>query len=139
MKIPQTVHSASIRAEAKTSGGIKIYAISLNGAIRNENSSDAMQNVSGVLGIKAPDSETVLLSLPFSIDTILPMASGIIDIKAEMSMQEAAPLLNGLDMDKESLDERGSAESSFIPEEQIIIEKIDFQKKDIVKLLKERI
>lgn len=138
-KTPETVHSVGVKIDYKLDGSNETFLVHISGAVRNENTGDAFINATGSVGVKDPDIDKVLISIPFKFDVILPMASGILDIQKEISSKEASFLLDFLKIDRQSLVARGTSEGQFLSEEQVVLEDFEFQKKDIVKLLKEKL
>jgi hypothetical protein len=139
MKIPKEVFSPGIKIDYSIAGNKEVYTINFSGVIRNENVNTAMKNVNGSIGILDPDSKVILISIPFSFDVILPMSFGTLDLKTDKNETETAALLHYFNIDHDELVKNGSTDGQFLSEEQVIIEKIVFEKQDIIDLLQEKI
>ena len=137
-KSPKTVSSPGMKVDYTIVDNKEVYTINFSGVLRNENSDKAMKNVEGSIGI-LDSSKGLLISIPFSIDVIMPLSVATLYLKVEKTDDEMSPLLDYFQIDREELVKTGTNDGQPLDENSIVLEKLTFEKKDIINLLKEKI
>ena len=135
MKAPDAVYSSSLKIDYAIVNNAEVYTINFSGAIRNESDHIAMKNVSGTVVIVDSETKKPVISLPFRLDIILPMTSGVLDLKLEKNDKEISSLLDYLKVDREALVKEGSTSGDFLQENQTRLQELSFEKENIIKLL----
>jgi len=113
--------------------------LKFSGGIKNENNETVFTGVKGTIAFIEPESGKQVLSLPFSLPVILPFDTGVIDIKKEYSEQEITPLIALLGLNKTELIKEKSTSSMFIDEKKVKIATLDYTKKNIISIIKEKV
>jgi len=137
-KSPKTVSSPGMKVDYTIVDNKEVYTINFSGVLRNENNDKAMKNVEGSIGI-LDSSKGLLVSIPFSIDVIMPLSAATLYLKVEKTDDEMSPLLDYFQIDREELIKTGTNDGQPLDENSIVLEKLTFEKKDIINLLKEKI
>jgi len=137
-KSPKTVSSPGMKVDYTIVDNKEVYTINFSGVLRNENNDKAMKNVEGSIGI-LDSSKGLLISIPFSIDVIMPLSAATLYLKVEKTDDEMSPLLDYFQIDREELIKTGTNDGQPLDENSIVLEKLTFEKKDIINLLKEKI
>lgn len=138
-KVPKELLGQGMKIDYSVINSKEVYTINFSGAIRNENRNTVMKNVKGKICIVDSDSKKKLVSMPFSLDVILPMSLGNIDLKVNLTEEEISPLLNYLNIDRNELASKGATDGQPLNGDQIVIENITFDKQDIIELLQEKL
>jgi len=139
VKIPKELLGQGMKINYSVINNEEVYTINLSGAIRNENRDIAMKNIRAAITIVNPDSKKKLVSIPFSLDIILPMSLGNIDLKIDQTEKEISPLLDYFNIDRNELAGKGATEGQSLSGDQVVIENMTFEKQDIRKLLQEKL
>jgi hypothetical protein len=139
VKTPKEALGLGMKIDYSVLGGKEIYTVNISGALRNENRSVALKNVNGRLNVLDPDSKKILLSMPFSLEVILPMSIGNLDLEIDKTEEEISPLLDYFGIDRNELAGKGATDGQPLNSSQAVIENITFDKQDIIELLREKI
>ncbi|MCL1910858.1 MAG: hypothetical protein FWG13_01475 [Leptospirales bacterium] len=139
VKIPDELRGQGMKIDYSVIDNKEVYTINFSGAMRNENGDIVMKNIKGEICIVDSDSKKKLVSMPFSLDIILPRDSGNIDLKIDRTEEEISPLLDYFNIDRNELASKGTTEGRSLNGDQVVIENITFDKQDIIKLLQEKI
>lgn len=136
-KTPEKVLSPSVKA-AVVQGEDKSWSVYFTGGIKNENDSTAFINVEGSV-VLVNDSGGEVVSIPFKIPAILPFETGIIKEKIDIKGDTAGKVFNMLSVSPDKLGTPDEPGNRFLEDKNVKLDSIIFQKKDIVKLLGEKI
>lgn len=139
VKIPKEMLGLGMKIDYSVINRKEIYTVNFSGAIRNENRNIVIKNIKGQISIVDPDSKKKLLSMPFSLDAVLPMSLGNISLKIDQTEEEISPLLDYFNIDRNELAGKGTTDGQPISGDQIVIENMTFDKQDIIELLREKI
>ena len=115
-----------------------IFQVNFNCGVANENESTAFTNLKGYIHIK-DNAGSTLLEIPFDVPVLLPFATVNINETIELPEDVITPFLNLLNIDKEKLKSGGNAEKKYIDEKNIEFKNLNFEKNDIVELLRGKI
>ncbi|HNX25551.1 MAG TPA: hypothetical protein PKG60_16000 [Spirochaetota bacterium] len=135
---PESPLSPSVKIGVEKKGEDKIFAVNFTCGLKNENDSTAFTNINGVIEVKNNSSE-ILLTVPFKIPAILPFETGIVQERIELTADEASPLLDLLAIKKEQIESGEDQGNRFIEDRNIVIKKLDLEKKDIIELLRSKL
>lgn len=136
-KTPEKILSPSVKAEVIQAED-KNFAIYFTGGIKNENDSTAFINVEGT-ALLLNDSGEKLLTVPFKIPAVLPFETGVIKEKIDIKGETAEKVFAMLSVSPEKLGTPDEPGNRFIEDRNIRLDSIKFEKKDIVKLLGEKV
>jgi len=136
-KMPDRVLSPSIKAGVEA-GAEKNYSLFFTGGIKNENSSTAFLNMEGRVKILS-DSGEIIATVPFKIPAILPFETGVIKEKIELKPEESVKLFAAFSISPEKLGTPEEQGTRFMEEKNIKLTSVKSEKKDILKLLGEKI
>lgn len=137
-KSPDSISPHGMKIEYNIVDNKEVYTVNFSGVIRNENSGKAMKDVTGSISILNSSKQTLLV-IPFSIDVIMPLSAATLYVQVEKDEAEISPLLDYFQIDRKELMRTGSTDGQSLNEENVILNKINFEKKDIIDLLKEKI
>ena len=137
-KVPKELFGQGVKIDYSLINNKEVYTVNFNGVMRNENRDIVMKNIKGKINIIDPDSKKKLASLPFSLDVILPMSLGNINLRIDQTEEDIASLLNYFNVDRNELAGKGSTDGRSLNSDEVVIENITFDKQNIIKLLKER-
>jgi len=135
---PESPLSPSVKIGVEKKGEDKIFAVNFTCGLKNENDCTAFTNINGVIEVKNNSSE-ILLTVPFKIPAILPFETGIVQERIELTADEASPLLDLLAIKKEQIESGEDQGNRFIEDRNIVIKKLDLEKKDIIELLRSKL
>lgn len=139
-KLPDKLVSPTLKIESAVKDNKEAYKLMLSTGLQNENSDTALLNVKGNIVFSDNESSgTSILSIPFEIPVILPFDTGIIEIEKFYTEAEIMPLVNIMGADKEKLQTEKGLERSLTDDKNVALELKDYQKKDILDLLKEKV
>ncbi|HOP65173.1 MAG TPA: hypothetical protein PK906_17475 [Spirochaetota bacterium] len=136
-KTPEKVISPSLKIDT-VQGSENTWSISFTAGIKNENDSTAFINARGAV-VLINDSGEKILSVPFKIPSILPFETGVIKEKTEIKGETAEKVFETLSISAEKLGTPDEPGTRFLDSKNVKLETIDFEKKDIVTLLGEKI
>lgn len=136
-KTPERVLSPSVKAEVARVAE-KSWSIYFTGGIKNENDGTAFINVEGV-ALLVSDSGEKLVSIPFKIPVLLPFETGIIKEKIDIKGDTADKVFTMLSISAEKLGTPEEPGNRLLEDKNVKLDSINFKKKDIVKLLGEKI
>jgi len=134
-KKPETPLSPSVKISIEKKSEEKIFVVNFSCGLRNENDSTAFTDIDGVIEIKNGSGAAVLI-VPFKIAAILPLETGIIQERVELTSDQINPLLDFLSIKKEQLESGEEQGNRFIEDQNIVLKKLDMGKKDIIELLR---
>jgi len=136
-KTPEKVISPSVKA-AVVQGEDKSWSIFFTGGIKNENDSTAFINVDGTI-LLVNDSGEKLVSVPFKIPAILPFETGVIKERIDIKGETAEKVFSMLSVSPDRLGTPDEPGNRFLEEKNVKLDSIKFEKKDIVRLLEEKV
>jgi hypothetical protein len=136
-KTPERVISPSVKA-AVVQGEDKSWSIFFTGGIKNENDSTAFINIEGNI-LLINDSGDELISIPFKIPAILPFETGVIKEKIDIKGEKAEKLFGMLAVSPDKIGTPDESGNRFLDDKNVKLDSIKFEKKDIVKLLGEKV
>ncbi len=136
-KTPAKIVSPSVKVEV-AQGVEKSWMLIFTGGLKNENASTAFLKVEGSI-ILINDSGDKLSTLSFKIPAVLPFETGMIKEKIEIKGDEAMKIFSMLSVSPDKIGNPGEQGSRFLEEKNVKLDSINFEKKDIVKLLGEKI
>jgi len=139
VKTPKELLGHGMKIDYSVINNKEVYTINFSGAMRNENRNIVMKNIKGEINIIDPDSKKKLISMPFSLDAILPMSLGNVNLKIDRTEEEISPLLDYLNIDRNELANKGTTDGQSLNGDQIAIENMTFDKQDIIELLREKL
>ncbi len=116
--------------------GSEIHRARVSGGITNENSSIALGAVKGSLVLSGAAEKEIVFSVPFSIDMILPFATGVIDENRVCSPEEIDALVRLLDIDRDEMARNRGSEGIYVEDNMVSLKIDSYEKHDIVTLLK---
>ena len=137
-KTPEKLISPMLKIEPVVKDGKEAYRVMVSAGIQNENGDTAFLNVKGSVGFRNPENGTAVMTLPFSIPVILPYDTGVIEIDTTMEEPAVMPLVHLLGSDKEKLNTEKGLERTTLDEKIAMLAIDHCEKKNILKLLKER-
>lgn len=137
-KKPESPLSPSVKIGIEKNGEDKIFALNFTCGIKNENDSTAFVNVDGVIEIKN-NGGTAVLTVPFKIPAILPFETGVVQERVDLTAEQADPLLELLSIKKEQIESGEEQGNRFIEDQNIVLKKLDLEKKDIIELLRSKL
>lgn len=137
-KKPESPLSPSVKIGVEKKGEDKIFIVNFTCGLKNENDSTAFINAEGVIEVKN-SSGTVVLNVPFRIPAILPFETGVIQERVELNSDQVTPLLELLSLKKEQLESGEEQGNRFIEDENIVIKKLNLEKKDVIELLRSKL
>jgi len=137
-KKPEAPLSPSVKIEVVKKGEGNLFAVNFTCGLKNENDSTSFVDVNGLIEIKNSSGITVL-SIPFKTAVILPFETGIIQERIELTADQAAPLFAMLSIKKEQIESGEEQGNRFIEDQNIVIKKLDMDKKDIIELLRSKL
>lgn len=136
-KKPESPLSPSVKIGVEKKGEDKIFIVNFTCGLKNENDSTAFINAEGLIEVK--NSSTVVLTVPFKIPAILPFETGVVQQRVELSSDQVTPLLELLSIKKEQLESGEEQGNRFIEDRNIVLKKLDLEKKDVIELLRSKI
>jgi len=136
-KTPERVISPSVKA-AVVQGEEKSWTVFFTGGIKNENDSTAFINIEGNI-LLVSDSGEKLTLIPFKIPAILPFETGVIKEKIDIKGETAEKIFSMLSIAPDKLGTPDEQGSRFLEDKNVKLDSIKFEKKDIVKLLGEKV
>ena len=136
-KTPERVISPSVKA-AVVQGEEKSWSIFFTGGIKNENDSTAFINIEGNI-LLINDSGEKIVSVPFKIPAILPFETGVIKEKIDIKGETAEKVFSMLSVSPDKLGTPDEPGNRFLENKNVKLDSIKFEKKDIVKLLGEKV
>ncbi|HRX46243.1 MAG TPA: hypothetical protein P5120_01890 [Spirochaetota bacterium] len=136
-KTPERVISPSVKASV-VQGEEKSWSIFFTGGIKNENDSTAFINIEGNI-LLVNDSGEKIASVPFKIPAILPFETGVIKEKIDIKGETAEKVFSMLSVSPDKLGTPDEPGNRFLEDKNVKLDSIKFEKKDIVKLLGEKV
>jgi len=136
-KTPERVISPSVKASV-VQGEEKSWSIFFTGGIKNENDSTAFINIEGNI-LLVNDSGEKIVSVPFKIPAILPFETGVIKEKIDIKGETAEKVFSMLSVSPDKLGTPDEPGNRFLEDKNVKLDSIKFEKKDIVKLLGEKV
>ena len=137
-KMPEKLISPMLKIEPVVKDGKEAYRVMVSAGIQNENGDTAFLNVKGSVGFRNPENGTGVMTLPFTIPVILPFDTGVIEIDKTMEEPAVMPLVHLLGADKEKLNAEKGLERTSLDEKTVVLAIEHCEKKNILKLLRER-
>lgn len=137
-KKPESPLSPSVKIGVEKKGEDKIFIVNFTCGLKNENDGTAFINAEGVIEVKN-SSGTVVLSVPFRIPAILPFETGVIQERVELNSDQVSPLLELLSIKKEQFESGEEQGNRFIEDQNIVLKKLNLEKKDIIELLRSKL
>lgn len=134
-KKPEKVLSPSIKIGIEKRGTENVYIADFTCSLKNENDSTAFVNASGTIYIK-DNSGKAVLTVPFTVKTILPFEAGVVLQRIELRENEAAPLMQFLSMSADKLISKEDTGARPLEDNNIELSGLRLEKKDIIDLLK---
>lgn len=133
-KIPEEVVSPAL--SLKSVGGDESSMVSINftGGLKNVNDSTVFLNVKGEVAVIDKD-KNILLKVPFSLPSILPFETGIIQTEISFKSGEVIPLLNEFGVDADKFINSRESQNFFPDDDKIVLKNMSFEKKGIVEIL----
>ena len=134
-KKPEKATSPSIKIGIEKRGAETLYIADFTCTLKNENDSTAFLNASGKINIR-DNGGKLLLTVPFTVETILPFEAGVVLQKVELKESEAAALMQFLNISPEKV--LSGEDTGARPLEDVNVELtgLKLEKKDIIDLLK---
>lgn len=137
-KIPEEVVSPALSLKAVKGDESNMVSINFTGGLKNVNDSTVFLNVKGEVAVI--DSEkNILLKIPFTLPSILPFETGIIQTEISMKSGEVAPLFTEFGVDAEKFIKSGESQNFFPDEGKIILKKLSLEKRGIVEILEGKV
>lgn len=134
-KKPEKALSPSIKISIEKGGTENKYIADFTCTLKNENDSTAFVDASGTINIK-DNSGKVLLTVPFTVKTILPFEAGMVLQRVDLKEAEAAPLLQFLGMSADKLIFGEDTGARPLEDANVELAGLKLEKKDIIDLLK---
>jgi len=136
-KMPEKLLSPTMKIEPVVQDNKELYKLMVSTGIQNENSDTAFVDIKG--SILFLDGKTRVLAVPFTLPVIFPFDTGIIEAEKTYTESEIMPLVVLFGSDKEKLMNEKVLERSFIDEKNITFELAEYEKKNILDVLKEKV
>lgn len=133
-KSPRWTEDASFSIEPAVSEEEGGYRLFITAGFFNETDSTAFLNIEGFIDIYKNNS--ILISLPFKADMLLPFERIIVDAEADVDSDKAVRIMDLLDVDKEIFFEEGRISDQFISTESVEVRLEKYEREDIIKLLR---
>lgn len=137
-KIPEEVVSPALSLKAVKGDESNMVSINFTGGLKNVNDSTVFLNVKGEVAVI--DSEkNILLKIPFTLPSILPFETGIIQTEISMKSGEVAPLFTEFGVDAEKFIKSGESQNFFPDEGKIVLKNLSLEKRGIVEILEGKV
>jgi len=137
-KRPEAPLSPSVKIAIEKKGDAKVFVVNFSCGLKNENDSMAFTGIDGIFVIKN-SSSSVVLTVPFKMDVILPFETAIIQEAIVLTPDQITPLLDLLSIKKDQLESGDEPGSRFIEDQNISINKLEMGKTDIIDLLRSKL
>jgi len=137
-KTPEKIVSPSIKIDINIVENKEVYILSFSGGIRNENNDVAFEKVKGEVRLIDGDGRAVC-AIPFEVPVILPLDTGVLDLRIDKNETEIGPILSLLNVNRETLQEERTSSGNFIDEKNIELDDLIYKKRDVVELLEEKV
>lgn len=133
--VPEAPVSPSLEIERTEENGREIYHFVFTAGIRNENNDTLFSDVSGRIVVTG-GGKNELFTVPFSLPLILPFDTAIVENSFTRDADDARPILDAFDVDRERLSREKRISGIFIDESGVRIEGLKLTKKNILSHLK---
>ena len=137
-KIPQEIISPSLSLKAGAADEAGMVSLNFTGGLKNENDSTVFLNVKGEVAVMDSKNNPILI-VPFTLPSILPFETGIVQVRVVKERGELEPLMKEMGIDFEGLEKNGEPANRFPDENKIVLKNLSLEKKGIVEILKGKI
>lgn len=155
-KVPDSVENPVMKIDYAILNNAEQYTVTLSAGVTNENPAVAFRNVRGNIDIAEPagtgifsrlgnllpwSKRAVVRKFSFEIPVILPFQTGSIRVEETLTEEQMKPVMELLNIRKESLtaDTKGEGFSLNIEDKYITLHFTSLEKRNIHKLLKEKL
>jgi len=137
-QMPGEIMSPSMKIDIIIENNTEKYLVQFSGGIRNSNDNTCFTDCRGSVVLKDPETGTDVLSLAFDLPIVFPLSTGIVEIRETVEQDRIMPVLDLLEIDRESLLKERTSSTVFIDRDKAGLEIDSCSKKDIIEVLKGR-
>lgn len=136
-KIPEEVVSPALSLKPVSGDESGMVSINFTGGIKNANDSTVFLNVKGEVAVM-DNAKKILLKIPFSLPSILPFETGIIQTEISIKSGEVLPLFAEFGVDADNFFTGKEPQNFFPDDEKVVLKNLSLEKKGIVEILESK-
>jgi len=133
-KIPEEIVSPAFSFKPAGSDEPGVVSINFTGGLKNANDSTVFLNVKGEVAVM-DNAKNILLKIPFSLPSILPFETGIIQTEISIKSEEAIPLFFEFGIDADNFFASREPQNFLPDDEKVVLKNFSLEKKGIVEIL----